>query len=63
MKVEVSYYIPVKKEIEMTPQEFCQFHANGTFHGEKVVPEEAIQDDVYLSEAADQELTDYFFKC
>ena len=62
MKVEISYYTLVEKKIEMTPQEFDQFQTDGTFHGEKVIPDGVIREGVYVEEATDQEWKDYFFK-
>ena len=61
MKVKVQYYVPVEVEIEMTPEEYCHYHADGCFHGEKVVPETAIRAETILDEKAQEELDDYFF--
>ena len=62
MKVEISYYTLVEKKVEMTPQEFNQFQTDGTFHGEKIIPDGVIKEGVYVERATDQEWKDYFFK-
>lgn len=62
MKVKVSYYIPVEKEIEMTPEQYCEFHADGTLNGEQVIPKNAIKEETILTEEAQEELDKFFFK-
>lgn len=61
MKVKVTYYIPAVKEIEMTPAEYCVFHADGTLNGEKVIPDNAIREETHLTEEAQEELDMFFF--
>lgn len=62
MKIKVTYYIPVEREIEMTPEEYCLFHADGKLHGEKVIPDNAIYEEVTLPAETREELTEYFYK-
>ena len=61
MKIKVSYYIPVEREIEMTPEQYCKYHADGTLNGEKVIPEDAIREETVLTEEAQEELNIFFF--
>ena len=61
MKVKIAYYIPVEKEIEMTPEQYCRYHADGTLDGKKVVPESAIREETILTEEAQEELDNFFF--
>lgn len=61
MKVKVAYYIPVEKEIEMTPEQYCRYHADGTLNGKKVIPENAIKKETTLTEKAQEELDNFFF--
>ena len=62
MKIKVSYYIPVEKEIEMTPEQYCNFHADGTLNGKKVIPENAIREETFLTEEAQEELDSFLFE-
>lgn len=62
MKIKVTYYTLVEREIEMTPEEYSLFHADGKLHGKKVIPDNAIYGDVALSEEAIEELTEYFYR-
>lgn len=61
MKVKIAYYIPVEKEIEMTPEEYCYFHADGTLNGKKVIPDNAIKEEIFVSKEAKDELNIYLF--
>lgn len=61
MKIKVRYYIPVEKEIEMTPKEYCYLHANGTLNGKKIVPNGAIKEEIVLDDEAQNELDNFFF--
>ena len=61
MKVKMTYYIPVEKEIEMTPEEYCIFHADGALNGEKVIPNNAICEEINLTKEAKEELELFFF--
>ena len=61
MKIKVCYYIPVEKEIEMTPEEYCDFHANGTLNGKKIVPNGAIKEEIILNDEAQNELDNFFY--
>lgn len=62
MKVQINYYIPVQKTIEMTPEEYCHFHANGKFHGENPIPENAIREEIVLDNEAQEELDKFFYR-
>lgn len=61
MKIKVNYYIPVEREIEMTPEQYCKYRANGILNDEKVVPENAIREETILTEEAREELNNFFF--
>lgn len=61
MKIKVCYYIPVEKEIEMTPIEYCYFHTNGTLNGKKIVPNGAIKEEIILDDEAQNELDNFFY--
>jgi len=49
MKIKIAYSIPVEKEIEMTPEEYCEFNAGYNDH---IFPKEATHKDYNI---ADQE--------
>lgn len=61
MKIKVSYYIPIEREIEMTPEQYCKYHADGTLNNKKVVPENAIREETVLTKEAQEELNNFFF--
>ena len=62
MKVKITYYAPVEKEIEMTPAEYCTFHADGKFHNEVVIPEKAIFEKISLDKESTEELDKFLIK-
>lgn len=62
MKIKISYYIPIEKEIEMTPEQYCKFHADGKLNGERVTPENAIREEIVLTKEAQKELDKFFFE-
>ena len=62
MKIKVSYYIPIEEEIEMTPEEYCLFHADGKLYGKKIIPDKAIYPEVQVGIEAQMELDNFFFK-
>lgn len=62
MKVKITYYVPVEEKIEMTPEEYCYFHASGFLKGKKVVPDDAIKEEIAISEEGEEELNLYFYK-
>lgn len=63
MKVKIKYLIPVEKEIEMSPADYCELHAsfNYVLNGERVFPEDSIERDINLSPEAEKELNHFFF--
>lgn len=63
MKVKVTYWIPVQKEIDMLPSEYCELHAseNYVWNGKRVFPEDSIARDIELSPKAKKELNHFFF--
>ena len=62
MKVKVTYLLPVEKEIEMSPADYCKLHAsyNYVLNGERVFPEDSIDRKVELSPKAIRELNHFF---
>lgn len=62
MKVKVTYLMPVEKEIEMSPADYCELHAsyNYALNGERVFPEDSIDRKVELSPKAIRELNHFF---
>ena len=62
MIVKITYYAPVERKIEMTPKEYCYFRASGLLDGKKVVPDNAIKENIALSKAGEEELNLYFYE-
>lgn len=62
MKVKVTYLMPVEKEIEMSPVDYCNLHAseNYVLNGERVFPEDSIDRKIELSPKAIRELNHFF---
>ncbi len=61
MKVKITYYVPIEREIEMTPKEYCYFHATGLLDGKKVIPDNAIKENITLTKKGEEELNLYLF--
>lgn len=63
MKVKVTYLLPVEKEIEMSPVDYCKLHAsyNYALNGERVFPEDSIDRKIELSPEAKKELNHFLF--
>lgn len=59
MKVKLSYVIPYEKEIEMTPEEYCQFRSGKTRRN--YFPENSSSQESYLSDEAKEELNDWLY--
>ena len=62
MKVKVTYLLPVEKEIEMSPADYCKLHASANYvlNGERVFPEDSIDRKLELSPKAIRELNHFF---
>ena len=62
MKVKIKYLMPVEKEIEMAPVDYCRLHAseNYVLNGERVFPEDSLDRKVELSPKAIKELNHFF---
>jgi hypothetical protein len=61
LKVKVKYFIPIEETIEMTPEDFCYFHANTNY--KNFIPENARYLNFDLaSEEDEQKLDDFFDK-
>jgi hypothetical protein len=63
MKVKITYLLPVEKEIEMSPVDYCKLHASENYilNGERVFPEDSIEREVSLSPEARKELNHFLF--
>ena len=63
MKVKIKYLMPVEKEIEISPADYCELHAsyNYVLNGERVFPEDSLDRKVELSPKAIRELNHFFF--
>lgn len=63
MKVKIRYWIPVEKEINMLPCEYCELQDNDNYvwNGEKIFPENSIARDIELSPKAIRELHHFLF--
>ena len=59
LKVKVKYFIPIEETIEMTPEDFCYFHANTTY--KNFIPKNARYLNFDLASKEDeQKLNDFF---
>lgn len=59
MKVKLSYSTPCEKEVEMTPEEYCQFHCGKTWGN--YFPENSSSQEVHLSDEARKELNNWLY--
>lgn len=59
MKVKLSYTIPFEKEIEMTPEEYCQFRSGKT--RENYFPKNSSSQEYHLSDEARKELNNWLY--
>lgn len=64
MKVEITYLLRIKKEIEMSPIDYCELHAstNYAINGERIFPEDSFDREINLSPEAKKELNHFFFE-
>ena len=60
MKVKISYVMPVEKEIEMTPAEYCQLHASFNYKNNFYFPVESMSRDLSIDKEAEKELWKFF---
>lgn len=62
MKVKITYLLPVEKEIEMSPVDYCKLRAsyNYVLNGERVFPEYSLDRKIELSPKAIRELNHFF---
>lgn len=60
MKVTLTAYIPCKKEVEMTPEEFCRFRSGETWNN--FFPKESVGQDYLLDEEGEIELDDFLYR-
>lgn len=59
MKVKLSYTIPYEKEIEMTPEEYCQFRSGKTRGN--YFPKNSLSQEYHLSDEARKELNNWLY--
>lgn len=59
MKITITYKVEKTKEIEMTPERYCHYHAHGF---NMFLPENRVGDyEVNLTKEAQNELDDFLF--
>ena len=61
MKIKVDYLIRVKKDMEVTPEEYCQIYANYKSRPD-IFPNDCFDVNVSYGEDGIRELEDYFAK-
>ncbi len=61
MKIAVDYLIRVKKDVEVTPEEYCKLYANSNSIA-GVFPEESFDRNISYGKEAMNELKDYLDK-
>ena len=59
MKIKVDYLIRVKKDMEVTPEEYCQIYANYKSRPD-IFPKDCFDVNVSYGEDGIRELEDYF---
>lgn len=61
VNIKVKYFIPVEKIIEMTPEDYCYFHADTTY--KNFIPENARWLDISLASKEDEsKMLDFYFR-